>query len=59
MMRFSRKGSERGKMWVPSGATKPAQIEENVKAIEVTLQPELYDEIERILKQVEGFEPLR
>ncbi|MEK5262353.1 aldo/keto reductase family protein [Paenibacillus sp. FSL L8-0663] len=41
------------------GATKPAQIEENVKAVEVTLQPETCAEIERILKQAESFEPLR
>ncbi|WP_238353880.1 aldo/keto reductase [Paenibacillus sp. 23TSA30-6] len=41
------------------GATKPTQIEENVKAVEVMLQPETCAEIERILKQVEGFEPLR
>ncbi|MDQ0253401.1 voltage-dependent potassium channel beta subunit [Evansella vedderi] len=41
------------------GASKPAQIEENVKAVEVDLSEDTLAEIERILKKVEGFAPLR
>ncbi|WP_282935917.1 aldo/keto reductase family protein [Paenibacillus sp. RC67] len=41
------------------GASHPQQIEENVKAVEFTLQQETLDEIERILQQVAGFAPLR
>ena len=41
------------------GASRPAQIEENVKAVEVELTSDLLSEIERILKKVEGFAPLR
>lgn len=41
------------------GATRPSQIEENVKAVEVRLSADVLNEIERILKQVEGFAPLR
>jgi voltage-dependent potassium channel beta subunit len=41
------------------GASKPAQIEENVKAVEVKLSEVTLAEIERILKKVEGFAPLR
>lgn len=41
------------------GASRPAQIEENVKAVEVELTADLLGEIERILKKVEGFAPLR
>ncbi|MBW5447205.1 aldo/keto reductase [Cohnella sp. CFH 77786] len=41
------------------GATRPSQIEENVKAVEVQLSADILNEIERILKQVEGFAPLR
>ena len=41
------------------GASRPAQIEENVKAVEVELTADLLSEIERILKKVEGFAPLR
>ncbi|WP_028552875.1 aldo/keto reductase family protein [Paenibacillus sp. UNC451MF] len=41
------------------GASNPQQIEENVKAVDITLQQNTLDEIERILKQVAGFAPLR
>ncbi|WP_255570706.1 aldo/keto reductase [Cohnella sp. CFH 77786] len=42
------------------GATRPSQIEENVKAVEVSLSADVLNEIERILTQVEGFfAPLR
>lgn len=41
------------------GATKPSQIVENVKAVEVELSADLLREIDRALKQVEGFAPLR
>lgn len=41
------------------GASRPAQIEENVKAVEVKITDDMLNEIERILKTVEGFAPLR
>jgi voltage-dependent potassium channel beta subunit len=41
------------------GATKAAQLEENVKAVELALGQEVWDETNHILKQVEGFAPLR
>ncbi|XEC97584.1 aldo/keto reductase family protein [Paenibacillus tarimensis] len=42
-----------------TGASSPQQIEENVKASEIRLESDSLEEIERILKQVEGFAPLR
>jgi voltage-dependent potassium channel beta subunit len=41
------------------GASQPAQIEENVKAVEVELKEETLAEIERILNKVAGFAPMR
>ncbi|WP_028608729.1 aldo/keto reductase family protein [Paenibacillus harenae] len=41
------------------GASRPSQIQENVKAVEVALTNDVLNEIERILKSVEGFAPLR
>ncbi|MBD0380113.1 aldo/keto reductase family protein [Paenibacillus sedimenti] len=41
------------------GATKPDQIAENVKAVNVRLEPETIEQIEGILKQVAGFAPAR
>ncbi|GAF66077.1 aldo/keto reductase [Bacillus sp. TS-2] len=41
------------------GASRPEQIEENVKAVQVELHSDVIEEIETILKQVEGFAPLR
>lgn len=41
------------------GATRPAQIEENVKAVGVTLSQDVLEEIDRILAQVAHFAPLR
>ncbi|SEN93073.1 voltage-dependent potassium channel beta subunit, animal [Amphibacillus marinus] len=41
------------------GASKPEQIEENIKAADVNLQPDTLEEIERILKKVADFAPLR
>ncbi|WP_199621155.1 aldo/keto reductase family protein [Paenibacillus alkalitolerans] len=41
------------------GATKPHQLEENVKAVNVVLDQDTLERIESILKQVEGFAPLR
>jgi voltage-dependent potassium channel beta subunit len=41
------------------GASRPEQIVENVKAVEVKLQADILQEIEEILKKVKGFAPLR
>jgi Predicted oxidoreductases (related to aryl-alcohol dehydrogenases) len=41
------------------GASRPSQITENVKAVDVALSVDLVQEIDRVLKQVEGFAPLR
>lgn len=41
------------------GATKPGQIEENVKAVDAVLSADALQEIERILEQVKHFAPLR
>ncbi|WP_416150411.1 aldo/keto reductase family protein [Salipaludibacillus sp. HK11] len=41
------------------GASKPDQIVENVEAVEVDLSPDVLEEIERVLKKVEDFAPLR
>ncbi|MGG1519633.1 aldo/keto reductase family protein [Paenibacillus oryzisoli] len=41
------------------GATKPEQIEENVKAIDVELNADTLAQIEEILKQVASFSPTR
>ncbi|MCL6605171.1 MAG: aldo/keto reductase family protein [Paenibacillus sp.] len=41
------------------GASKPEQVEENVKAVDVVLEPETLKQIEDILKQVADFAPAR
>jgi voltage-dependent potassium channel beta subunit len=41
------------------GATRPEQIEENVKAVDVELETETLEQIEVILKQVANFSPAR
>jgi voltage-dependent potassium channel beta subunit len=41
------------------GATKPEQIEENVKAVDIQLTSETLDQIDEILKQVAHFSPKR
>jgi len=41
------------------GASHPQQIEENVKAVDIALQQDTLDEIDRILQKVAGFAPLR
>ncbi len=41
------------------GASKPQQIEENVKAVEVELSKDTLDEIDQILEEIKGFAPLR
>jgi aryl-alcohol dehydrogenase-like predicted oxidoreductase len=41
------------------GATKPSQIEENVKAVGVALTSDVLKQIEDILAQVKDFAPLR
>ncbi|WP_338785929.1 aldo/keto reductase family protein [Metabacillus sp. FJAT-53654] len=41
------------------GASRPEQIEENVKAVQVNLQADVLEKIEKTLKKVEGFTPLR
>ncbi|WP_062049098.1 aldo/keto reductase family protein [Bacillus sp. JCM 19034] len=41
------------------GASRPEQIEENIKAVQVELQTDVIKEIEGILKNVEDFAPLR
>lgn len=41
------------------GASKPEQIEENVKAVDLVLQENIISEISQILKKVQGFAPLR
>jgi aryl-alcohol dehydrogenase-like predicted oxidoreductase len=41
------------------GASKPEQIEENVKAVDVFLDPDTLEKIEYILNKVDGFAPAR
>ncbi|NOU99925.1 aldo/keto reductase family protein [Paenibacillus planticolens] len=41
------------------GATKPEQIEENVKAVDIQLESETLEQIDEILKQVAHFSPKR
>ncbi|MDQ0230005.1 aldo/keto reductase family protein [Metabacillus malikii] len=41
------------------GASKPEQIEENIRAVDVVLSQEVIEEIEQILDSVKGFAPLR
>ncbi|HZH59883.1 MAG TPA: aldo/keto reductase family protein [Metabacillus sp.] len=41
------------------GASRPEQIVENIKAVEVKLQADVLQEIEEILQKVKGFAPLR
>ncbi|MFC5529457.1 aldo/keto reductase family protein [Cohnella yongneupensis] len=41
------------------GASRSSQIIENVKAVDVVLTADLVGEIDRVLKQVEGFAPMR
>ena len=41
------------------GATRPQQIEENVKAVDIQLGSETLEQIEGILKQVANFAPAR
>jgi aryl-alcohol dehydrogenase-like predicted oxidoreductase len=41
------------------GASRPEQIVENVKAVEVILQDDVLQKIEKILRKVKGFAPLR
>jgi voltage-dependent potassium channel beta subunit len=41
------------------GASRPSQIEENVKAVEVNLQPDMLEAIENSLLKVKDFAPLR
>ncbi len=41
------------------GATKPYQIEENVKAVGIELSPDILTQIDGILEQVNNFAPLR
>jgi voltage-dependent potassium channel beta subunit len=41
------------------GASRPQQVEENVKAVDVILTQDILGEIENILEQVKAFAPLR
>lgn len=41
------------------GASRPEQIEENVKASDVELSPEVLEEIEQVLEEIKGFHPAR
>lgn len=41
------------------GASRPSQVEENVKAVDVVLSNDVLTEIERILEHVKDFSPLR
>jgi voltage-dependent potassium channel beta subunit len=41
------------------GASRPSQIEENVKAVEVELSADILAEIDRILAEIKDFAPLR
>lgn len=41
------------------GASKPAQVRENAQAVDIALQPETLETIDRILSQVAGFAPAR
>lgn len=40
------------------GASRPSQVVENVKATEINLTPDLLEEIEAILKEIDGFTPI-
>ena len=41
------------------GASRPEQVEENVKAVDLILTQDVLDEIENILEEVKDFAPLR
>ncbi|WP_226665275.1 aldo/keto reductase family protein [Metabacillus litoralis] len=41
------------------GASRPSQIEENVKAIDVELSNDILGEIDRVLEEIKDFAPLR
>ncbi|TXC86016.1 aldo/keto reductase [Metabacillus litoralis] len=41
------------------GASRPQQIEENVKAVDIELSKETLQEIDEILEEIKGFAPLR
>ncbi|WP_310832176.1 aldo/keto reductase family protein [Paenibacillus pedocola] len=41
------------------GASKPGQVEENARAVEIVLQPETLETIDRLLGQVADFAPAR
>ncbi|CAM4400982.1 aldo/keto reductase family protein [Paenibacillus typhae] len=41
------------------GASKPAQVQENAQAVDIVLQPDTLETIDRILSQVAGFAPAR
>ncbi len=41
------------------GASRPSQIEENVKAVDITLTDEMKEEIEAILETIKDFHPIR
>jgi voltage-dependent potassium channel beta subunit len=41
------------------GASRPQQIEENVKAVDIELNAEVLQEIDQILDEIKGFAPLR
>lgn len=41
------------------GASKPAQVEENAQAVDIVLQPDTLETIDRILGQVADFAPAR
>ncbi|WP_078547625.1 aldo/keto reductase family protein [Litchfieldia alkalitelluris] len=41
------------------GASKPEQIDENVKAVDVDLNLETLEQIDNILEEIKGFSPLR
>ncbi|WP_420491964.1 aldo/keto reductase [Neobacillus drentensis] len=41
------------------GASRPHQIEENVKAVDIVLTQDVLGEIESILEEVKDFAPLR
>lgn len=40
------------------GASRPSQIEENIKAIDLELTPDVLMEIEGVLKEIDGFVPI-
>jgi voltage-dependent potassium channel beta subunit len=41
------------------GASRPQQIEENVKAVDISLNQEVIEEIDRILEEIKDFAPMR